>query len=260
MLESIDLSASLPKKEAKKALQALQTRLFELQRACWRGDLGSVVVIEGWDTSGKGSLIRKLTERLEPRGYDLYYTREARSVDGQMPWLWRFWQQLPAYGRMAIYDQSWYSRLFRARAEYGADRDAWRRGVEDIGDFERMMVDDRYVVIKLFLHISRDEKERRLEALDDDPHECWKVTPRVRQSFKAWDEYATTIAETLAVTDSAPAPWTVLSATDKHWLRIRAFEAVIAALERALERHDLSPEALDEANDDEDADEKGAAS
>ncbi|MEM9553126.1 MAG: polyphosphate kinase [Acidobacteriota bacterium] len=248
MLESISLDRELAKKDYKASLPPLQTRLFELQRACWRGGLASLLVIEGWDASGKGSLIRKFTERLEPRGFDLHYTREARSAEAQLPWMWRFWQRLPAYGRMAIFDQSWYSRLFRARTEYGASRAAWRRGIEDIVDFERMLTDDRHVVVKLFLHFERDEKKKRLEELTADPHESWKVNDATWKAFEAWNQYVEVISETLAATDSAPAPWTLLAATDKRWMRVRAFEAVCAALERGLRARELPlPEDLDAA-------------
>lgn len=239
MLESVDLTPSLGKKDYKARLPTLQMRLYELQRLCRDGGVGSVVVVEGWETSGKGALIRKMTERLEPRGYEVHYTREARSVDAQMPWLWRFWRQLPAWGGMAIYDQSWYSRLIRARVEYGADRDAWRRGVEDVVDFERMLADDRYVVIKLFLHLERDDVVRRVEALADDPHDSWRVGAKTRRVVDAWTRYAVVVSETLTATDTTPAPWNLVAATDKRWARVRAMEAVARGLESALERRGL---------------------
>ena len=115
----IDLSAlspgrRLPKTEYKSRIPVLQRRLLQLQQACWKAGVASVVVFEGWAAAGKGSTIRKLTERLEPRGFDLHVTVPPRTAEKRLPWMSRFWTRMPRYGRMTIYDGSWYRALLDA--------------------------------------------------------------------------------------------------------------------------------------------------
>ncbi|MCB1058101.1 MAG: hypothetical protein KDD11_21590, partial [Acidobacteria bacterium] len=160
MLDDVDLKARLPKPDYKAQLPRLQLRLHRLQRACWAEKLGSVVVFEGWETSGRGDTINKLTERLEPRGFELHTVREPRSFEVQLPWMWRFWDRLPRYGQMALFDYSWYRRLFVGRVTGFPTAPGWEPRCRDVVDFERALTDDRYVLVKFFLHISKKEKKR----------------------------------------------------------------------------------------------------
>jgi polyphosphate kinase 2 (PPK2 family) len=115
MLEKVDLTKQLPKKEYKAHHPYLASRLYDLQKACWDANIPSVILFEGWDAAGKGSSINLLTQRLDPRGRKLYAIRSPRTYETHMPWLWRFWLKLPNYGQMAIFDRSWYGRVLVER-------------------------------------------------------------------------------------------------------------------------------------------------
>lgn len=237
MFELIDLDSKISKTEYKSALPRLQTRLLELQQICWQADVGSLIVVEGWDASGKGPVIRKLTERLEPRGFDLQHiTDEPRTWERDLPWMWRFWQALPAYGKMAIFDRSWIRRLLVERVQHDADELRWRRGIRDIKDFEQALSDDGYVFAKLFLHIDKREQKKRYEAWKKTPGESWKSLEGDWQEPTHYDEYLSATEEVLQHTEAAWAPWTIIPATDRRFAGLRVFETVIETLEEALQR------------------------
>ena len=114
MFEVVDLTRELAKDEYKKRISHLQGRLWELQRAAWRSSVPTVIVFEGWYTAGISTTIRKLTERLEPRALQMTHTVEPRTHELPMPWLYRFWNRLPNWGEMAIFDRDVRSATVRA--------------------------------------------------------------------------------------------------------------------------------------------------
>ncbi len=255
MLEKIDLSKKLPKSEYKARLPVLQARLHQLQHTCWDAKLATVVVFEGWDAAGKGSSIGKLTERLEPRRFELHAIRGPRTYETQMPWLWRFWHLIPNHGEMAIFDRSWYGRVLVERIEGLVPEQAWRRSFRDINRFERALADDRYQLVKLFLHIDKKEQKKRLKALEGDPLTRWKVEPEDWEHYRRWDDYLLAIEETLERTETEWGPWTIVEATDRRWARVKIFETLIGRIEERLEAEgvplpDPWPERPPENNDD----------
>src|SRR5215831_10091372 len=144
MLENLNLKHKLSREEYKRALPALQRRLYDLERVCWQRGVSSIIIFEGWDAAGKGGAISALTERLDPRGFRLHPINAPRTFEQQRPWLWRFWLKIPGAGEMAIFD--------------------------------RMLAADGAVILKFFLHISKKEQKQRFEAMEKDPLERWRVT------------------------------------------------------------------------------------
>ncbi len=173
MLEKIDLSKKLSKKEYKKKLPTLQRELYDLETAAWKAGIPSVLLFEGWDAAGKGTTISTLTQRLDPRGFKLYPIRAARTFEKRHPWLWRFWLKLPNYGEMAIFDRSWYGRTLVERVEGLTPEREWRKAYRDIVDFERTITDDGYVLVKFWLHISSAEQQRRFEGRQGTAYKAW---------------------------------------------------------------------------------------
>jgi len=239
MLEKIDLTKKLPKKEYKTRLRYLRNRLYDLQKACWDAGIPSVILFEGWDAAGKGTSINLLTQRLDPRGFKLYAIQAARTYETHMPWLWRFWLKLPNRGEMAIFDRSWYGRLLVERVEGFTPEEEWRKAYRDIVNFERTIADDGYAVIKFFLHISKEEQLQRFKKLEENPLESWHVQPEDWEHHRKYDEYVIAIEEMLERTDTEWGPWTIVEATDRRWARVKIFETIIHRLEEALEQRDL---------------------
>jgi AMP-polyphosphate phosphotransferase len=239
MLEKIDLNKTLPKTDFKRIMPRRRERLYSLQKASWDAGLPVILVFEGWDAAGKGTTIRALTEHLDPRGFKLYPIRAARTYEKKRPWLWRFWTKLPARGEIAIFDRSWYGRVLVERVENLIPESEWRRGYRDIMDFERTLADDGHLILKFFLHISKQEQKRRFDKLLKDPMTAWKVAPEDWDHHRRYDEWELAYEEMFERTDSEWGPWTIVEATDRRFTQAKIFQTVIGALE---ERLGLSPE------------------
>jgi len=237
MLENLNLKRKLSHEEYKRALPALQRRLYDLERVSWQRGVSSIIVFEGWDAAGKGGAISALTERLDPRGFRLHPINAPRTSEQQHPWLWRFWLKIPGAGEMAIFDRSWYYRVLDERVERIVPEKVWRPAYRDISEFERMLAADGTVILKFFLHISKKEQKERFEAMEKNPLERWRVTKGDWERHKRYAKYLTATEEMLELTESDFAPWTIVEATSKWFARRKVFETLIAALEMRLGRH-----------------------
>ncbi|MCP4205094.1 MAG: hypothetical protein GY769_24560 [bacterium] len=250
MLEAVDLSRSLDKSAYRERVNPLQDRLWELQRLCWKASIPVVIVFEGWDAAGKGRCVAKLTGKLEPRGFEVHHTTtEPRTHEREMPWMWPFWVAAPRRGKIAIFDRSWNRRALVYRSRNLDDEIGWRRSLRDIGDFERWLADDGYVLVKFFLHISHDEQLRRYEKWEQDPGLSWKALEGAWQKPEHYEEHLAAVEELLQHTEAVWSPWTILSATDSRWARFRVIETLASRLEAALEERGLMSE--DFADDEE---------
>jgi polyphosphate kinase 2 (PPK2 family) len=234
MLETVDLTKKLKKKVYKRERNRLRQRLYDLEHACWDVDLPSIIVFEGWDAAGKGTSINQLTRRLDPRGFKLHAIQAPRTYETHMPWLWRFWQKVPNYGEMAIFDRSWYGRVLVERVEGLTPQAEWRKAYRDIVNFERTLADDGYVIIKFFLHISKEEQKKRFKKLEKDPLKAWHVQAEDWEHHRKYDQYVEAIEEMLERTDTEWGRWTIVEATDRRWARVKIFRTVVNRLEYAL--------------------------
>ena len=168
-LEKVDLTRVIPKEEYKTRLPALQASLYELQLATSEAGLPSVILFEGWDAAGKGTCINVLTSGLEPRAFRLHVIQEPRTHELNMPCLYRFWQRIPNYGHMGIFDRSWYRRVLDERVEKITPKGEWQKAYRDITDVERTLADDGYAVVKFFVQISKKEQKQRFKKLESHP-------------------------------------------------------------------------------------------
>jgi polyphosphate kinase 2 (PPK2 family) len=241
MLEKIDLTRRLSKQDYKVLLPRLQRRLYDLEKACWDAKIPSIILFEGWDASGKGTSINLLTSRLDPRGFKLYPIQAPRTFEMHLPWLWRFWLKLPNYGEMAIFDRSWYGRVLVERMEGLTPEEEWRKGYRDIVDFEHTLADDGYVIVKFWLHISKEEQRQRFSVLEKDSLESWHVQPEDWEHHRRYDEYLVAVEEMLERTDTEWGPWTIVEATNRRWCRVRIFQTIIGRLEEALKERGIEP-------------------
>ena len=236
MLEKVDLTLELSKKEYKRRLDASGGNLTLLQRSTFAAGIPIVILLEGWDASGKGTSVNLLAQYLDPRGFRINATIGATSIENQMPWLWRFWQKLPNYGEFAIFDRSWYGRVLVERVEKLIPPDSWREAYQDILEFERAISEDGYILIKFFLHISKREQKRRFEAIDADPLQKWRVTREDWSNHRRYKDYLIAIEEMLERTETEWGNWTIVEATNREWARIKVMETVCGRIEEALKQ------------------------
>lgn len=237
MLEKVDLTQKLSKKVYKRKRCELERRVLNLQKACQNAGIPVIIVIEGWEASGKGDVINRLSRPLDPVGFK-FYTVQAPSVyEALMPWLWRFWVKIPRYGDIAVFDGGWYRRVLTERVEDLISPEKWRRAYRDIISFERTLANDGYVIIKFFLHISKKKQRKRFKKLEKPPLKSWRrIQPEDWERHQKYDKYYQAIEDMLERTHTEWGPWDVVAANDRRWARVAVLEALAHRLEIPLER------------------------
>ena len=218
-LATMDLDARIKKSEAKKALPPLQAELARRMWAANRRGQSVVMLLEGWDAAGKGGVIRRVTDPLDARLFQVIPIAAPSDEERARPYLWRFWRQLPRDGQMTIFDRSWYGRVLVERVEGFAHRDEWQRAYAEINDFEAQLVDHGVVLVKCWLHISPEEQLRRFQARADTPHKQHKLTEEDWRNREKWSDYLQATEDMLAHTDRSATPWTLVAADCKHHAR-----------------------------------------
>jgi polyphosphate kinase 2 (PPK2 family) len=215
-------------------LEALQERLSRILVAHIVHKKKSLIVCEGWDASGKGGAIRRMTARLDPRAFRVWPIAAPTEEEKKRHFLWRFWRRLPGDGQIAIFDRSWYGRVLVERVEGLANEAQWRRAYDEINEFEAQLHYDGAPMVKLFFHVTAEEQDRRLKARLDHPWKSWKVGPEDFRNRARRADYLAAIDDMFAHTDTRWAPWRVIDGNDKKAARIAALTAVCEALEPGL--------------------------
>jgi polyphosphate kinase 2 (PPK2 family) len=247
MLEKIDLDRKMPHKDWKEQRPGLQRRLYDLEKGCFDAGMPVVILFEGWDAAGKGTAIRLLTQRLDPRGFKVWPIRAARTFEKNHPWLWRFWLKLPNRGEIALFDRSWYGRVLVERVEGLILEEEWNQAYRDIVDFERMLADDGHVLIKFWLHISKAEQARRFKLLEKDPLRAWQVQTEDWEHHKRYKDYLRAAEEMFEHTETEWGPWTIVEATDQAYTSCKVLTTITDAMAAGLRAHGIDPESLSES-------------
>jgi polyphosphate:AMP phosphotransferase len=234
MLQNIDLSRAIDKGTFKAQKAELDLKLGDLQRTSKSQDIATIVIFEGWSAAGKGTLINELILPLDPRGFTVYSERGPTQEEAYYPFLWRFWKKTPTRGRIAIFDRSWNRRVITDRIEESLEGESLRQAYEDIRSFERQLTDEGLVIVKFFLHISKQEQKRRFDSLRENSATAWRVTKDDLRQQKRYDTYLAAMEDMLTETDTDFAPWTVVEAHDRRFATLKIFATVNDALDRAI--------------------------
>lgn len=234
MLENVDLGKKLSEKQYWKRIARQQLRLRQLQFRIYEQQLPVLALFEGWDAAGKGGAIKRVSETLEPRGYTVSSFSAPRGEEKTRHYLWRFWRVLPRAGHLGIFDRTYYGRVLVERVEGLLSEDEWRRAYREINEFEGHQASFGMVVIKLWLHISRDEQLRRFKDRERDPFRSYKLTGEDWRNRAKWDAYLEAVEEMLTRTSTPYAPWTIVEANDKYHARVKVVKTVADAIEKAL--------------------------
>ena len=234
VLSGIDLSKSLTEEEYKTRLKKLQKRLAELHSELYRLRIPVVIGFEGWDAGGKGGAIKRLTSNLDPRGYRVNPTAAPNDIEKVHHYLWRFWNNVPKAGHIAVFDRTWYGRVMVERIEGFCSEAEWRRAYQEINEMESHMANAGAVVLKFWLHIDKDEQERRFRERQANPAKQWKITDEDWRNREKWDQYEEAVNEMLIRTSTTYAPWIVVEGNDKRYARVKVLQTVVDALEKKV--------------------------
>ena len=235
MLEKVDLKKTLSKDAYKKALKPLQESLASMDMPMKEVGLPVIILFEGWGTAGKGRVISKLIHNFDPRWYSVVNTQPPTTLELREPTMWRHWLTLPEAGQMSVMDRSWYQEVSILRLEKEIDDITNLRRMNEINNFERGLVDNGYLIIKFFLHISQKEQKARLEKLDGDKNTEWRVTPDDWRRCRQYDRYSRIFDEMLEFTNTSWAPWHVISGMDDNLRTIEVFRIVDEMVRNALQ-------------------------
>ncbi len=211
---------------AEKILKDLQLHMLRIEQGLYLAKKRAVIVLEGFDASGKGGSIRRLTETLDPRGYKVYPIGPPLSDEQGRHWLYRFWTKLPIPGEISIFDRSWYGRVLVERVENLTPKKDWKRGYREICEFESMLTSDGIDLVKIFLAISKKEQLRRFKDRLTDPYKQWKLTDSDIRARKHWNQYVRAVDDLLSHTQNHEGPWHLVPADNKEFTRIQVLRIV----------------------------------
>lgn len=224
-------------------LKALQERLSQIQAAYIVHGARAIIAVEGWDASGKGGVIQRLTGELDPRHYEVFPIAAPTTEEAERHFLWRFWTRLPGKGDIAVFDRSWYGRVLVERVEGYASEAEWRRGYDEINEFESQQRAFGTTIVKLFLHVTQAEQDARFAKRLDHPWKRWKTGKDDFRNRARRADYAKAYADMFAHTDTRWAPWQAIDANNKKAARIAALTYVADRLEAGVTMEPPAPDA-----------------
>jgi polyphosphate kinase 2 (PPK2 family) len=234
ILSTLDMSNKLDKTSYQKRLMEQQARLSRLCRDALKKKVTTILVFEGPDAAGKGGAIRRITAPLDARNYRVLPFAAPTDEERAHHYLWRFWRHLSRAGRLTIYDRSWYGRVLVERVEGYADEETWRRAYAEINDFEEQLIEHGIVLVKYWVHITKDEQLARFQAREKVPYKRWKLTEEDWRNRDKWDDYEHAVHDMVQHTSTLNAPWTLVEGNDKYYARIKAIGTLADRLEGRL--------------------------
>lgn len=233
LLDRLNMKEQVASKEAyRKVLSKLQLELLHMQRRLQESQRSVILVFEGPDAAGKGGIIKRVTEKLDPRLIRVYSVAKPTPEEHRHHYLWRFWNKLPGHGEMAIFDRSWYGRVLVERVEKFAKNEEWKRAYREIIEFERQLVGDRVLILKFYLHISKDEQLRRFHEREADPYKHWKITPEDWRNRLKWKPHNRAAEEMFRKTSWRMAPWRIVSGQYKWYARIEVLRHLVREMRK----------------------------
>ena len=236
VLDNLDLSRQLSDKRFKTRLAEEQSRLNLLQRRARQQGVSTIAVFEGWDASGKGGAIRRVTGALDARDYDVIPVAAPTEDERAHHYLWRFWRHLSRAGRLTIFDRSWYGRVLVERVEGFAREAEYMRAYGEINQFEEQLVAHGILVVKFWLHVSKEEQLRRFRDRTRTSYKKWKIGDEDWRNRGRWTDYTIAVNDMVARTSTRIAPWTLIEGNDKNFARVKVLTTLADRMEDRLKK------------------------
>ena len=234
ILADIKTDIEMPQDEYERRMKACHEELARLQYKAYKKGLPVVIAFEGMDAAGKGGSIKRLTESLDPRGYEVIPIGVPTEWEKAQHYLWRFWIRFPPKGFITVFDRTWYGRVLVERVAGLTPEKYWRHAYDEINQMEKELADNGTVITKFWMHIDSNTEYQRFLARERTPDKNWKIGPNDWKDRSKWDQYMIAVDEMLACTNTRYAPWTIVPADDKHYARVMVMDTVIEAMRKAL--------------------------
>jgi AMP-polyphosphate phosphotransferase len=235
-LRRLPLDQHLSEDEYERKRDKWLGRLNQAVRAAAENRRSVVWVFEGWDAAGKGGVIRRLTSAIDAREYRVIPVAKPTDEEKVHHYLWRFWRHIPRAGRVTIYDRSWYGRVLVERLEGFCREAEWQRAYSEINDFEEQLTEHGIVVLKFWLHLSKEEQLRRFRHREETAYKRHKINAEDWRNRRQWDAYEAAIGDMLQLTDRSNAPWHLIPANNKRYARLEILKVSCREIAAALGR------------------------
>ncbi len=241
MFEAAEVGSAIDKKTWELEVPKLRAALLAAQRDLAASRLSVVLVVGGVEGAGKTEVVNELLEWVDARGVQVHAIGEPTDEEAERPFYWRFWRRLAPQGRMSVFVGSWYSEpiIERTFAKDGEAR--FDEMMDRAVAFETMLSNERTVVVKVWLHLSKDAQRKRLKDLDDDPATSWRVTKRDWKFAKRYDSFRDVCETAISKTSSAQAPWRIVEAGDRRYRDLTVGRIVLDAIREGVERDRSAP-------------------
>src|SRR5215469_10605338 len=249
MLAKITKHPTIEFANYERRLESMQFIMQSIQQAYLGTRERAVIVLEGWDTAGKGGIVRRLGWALDPRSFKVHPISAPDQHEHAEHYLQRFWRHLPQNGQIVVFDRSWYGRVLVERVEGLATEAEWRRAYREINEFERVLTDSGVRLVKLFLHITSKEQARRFRDRLINPLKRWKLSYEDFHNRTRRADYVVAIEDMLEETSTKFAPWYLIPANDKPFGRITAFRVIADRLGKgvSLKPRPINPQLFKQA-------------
>ncbi len=231
----------LNRKFYEQELQRLQMELVKLQEWVKAEGLKVVVIFEGRDAAGKGGVIKRITERLNPRVCRVAALGTPTEREKTQWWFQRYVAQLPAAGEIVLFDRSWYNRALVEPVMGFCTEQQYQEFLRTCPEFERMLVRSGIILVKYWFSVADEEQERRFRSRIKDPRKRWKLSPMDMESRGRWVEYSRAKDIMFAHTDIKQAPWYVVNADDKRRARLNCISHLLSV----IPYDDLTPQEIE---------------
>ncbi len=240
MLKNAYLNDKPDKETLKTRLKEQEDLLFVNQNRIKEKHLPVVVLVEGWGTAGKGTLIGKVINNIDPRFYKVATFDMPTDLEKRYPFLYRYFEALPEAGKFRFYNTGWMNEVVMSRLNGTMSDSDYEKCIASIRRFERQLTDNGYLVLKFFMHISKDEQKKRIENLDKDIDTKWRISEGDIWQNKHYKKCENIFEKYLEDTDNSSAPWYIVDAKSEKWALLQVLERMNEGIDIALQNSSLA--------------------
>ncbi len=236
MFESAELGHKVGKDVWKKDIPLLREGLLEAQLdLCQSKKFSVIILIAGVDCAGKGETVNLLNEWMDPRHIETHAVRDLTDEELERPPMWRYWRVLPPRGKIGVFIGTWYSAPLLENVSGVIENAELDQRLERIIRFEKMLCDEGALVLKFWLHLSKDEQKKRLKLLEKDPNTRWRVTDTDWEHYRRYDKFRKVSERMLRSTSTAESPWTIVEGTDPFYRYLTIGQAILGSIRARLD-------------------------